>query len=263
MMVPFHRTLATLIPDGDRWTGEATADWMQGRSLFGGLQVAFALKAMRALVPAGLPLRVLQVTFLAPVPGGTVLVTSRVLRAGKNTHHVEGLLVAGLETLAVVIGIFGAPRQSAISLSPSQAVVAPGVGPAIRHIPGVTPDFLQHFTMRWLRGGLPYSGASDPAGIIEVTLHDEGTANELHVPAIADSIPPLALSMLRQPVAGSSMTWMLEFLQESYAGLPLHGWRLDAEVPAAANGYTSQTALLWTPDGRPAALSRQSMVVFG
>ena len=69
--------------------------------------------------------------------------------------------------------------------------------------------------------------------------------------------------MLKAPAPGASMTWMLEFLQDNFDGLPLEGWRLDAEVLAAAHGYTSQSAIVWTPDGRPAALSRQTMVVFG
>ncbi|MFX8766440.1 acyl-CoA thioesterase domain-containing protein, partial [Acinetobacter baumannii] len=43
-------------------------DWTQGRSLFGGLQVVLALRAMRTLVPAGVPLRTLQTAFIAPVP---------------------------------------------------------------------------------------------------------------------------------------------------------------------------------------------------
>ena len=44
-------------------------DWLQGRTLFGGLQAAVAFAAMRSLVPQA-PLRSLQATFLAPVPGG-------------------------------------------------------------------------------------------------------------------------------------------------------------------------------------------------
>ena len=42
-------------------------DWLQGRSVFGGLQAAIALCAMRTVVPASVPLRTLQMTFIAPV----------------------------------------------------------------------------------------------------------------------------------------------------------------------------------------------------
>ncbi|HVH33257.1 MAG TPA: hypothetical protein VM847_03985, partial [Tahibacter sp.] len=43
---------------------------------------------------------------------------------------------------------------------------------------------------------------------------------------------------------------------------PAEGWRVDAELVAARDGYTSQSTWIVAPDGRPIALSRQSMVVF-
>jgi hypothetical protein len=55
---------------------------------------------------------------------------------------------------------------------------------------------------------------------------------------------------------------MLELFADS-RGLPLNGWRIDAQLQAAEDGYTSQQVMLWGPGGEPVALSRQSMVVFG
>ena len=46
--------------------------WSQGRSAFGGISAAFAMTAMRKLVPNDLPLRSLSVSFIAPVPPGKV-----------------------------------------------------------------------------------------------------------------------------------------------------------------------------------------------
>lgn len=264
VLTPYRQILDTLQPIGEgRWRGATTPDWLQGRSLFGGLQVAFALRAMRSLVALELPLRSLQVTFLAPVPPGAVEVEAKVLRAGKNVIQAEGRIVSGAQTLALVLGIFGAARSSVISVVPPGPERISGSSETLAQIPGATPAFLEHFRMCWLRGRPPFTQTPERTAVIEVDLRDEGRASELHLPAIADSIPPVALSMLAAPTPGSSMTWMLELLQESYDGLPLAGWRFDVEVTAAAHGYTSQSALLWTPDGRPAALSRQNMVVFG
>jgi hypothetical protein len=81
--------------------------------------------------------------------------------------------------------------------------------------------------------------------------------------AIADLIPPIALSHLRKPSPGSSLTWMLEFIADDFAHLALENWRVDAELVFAGDGYTSQSAMIWGPGGIPVALSRQSMVVFG
>jgi hypothetical protein len=40
-------------------------------------------------------------------------------------------------------------------------------------------------------------------------------------------------------------------------------WRLDAELVAGRDGYTSQSVMVWGPEGRPIALSQKSMFVFG
>ncbi len=244
------------------WTAAIPEDWLQGRSVFGGLQAALALRAMRALVPAGVPLRTLQTTFVAPVPAGTVRIQAQVLRAGKSATQVEARLMEQGQTLCTVIGVFGAARPSAVRIVPVQPVVECDKPIDFPYIEGVTPSFTRHFAVRWLRGGMPFTGSTVPQNVVEIGMRDEGNASEEHVLGIADFIPPIGLSFLKKPVAGSSMTWMLEFIGDPVDGLPLQGWRMDGELVAAHDGYTSQTGMLWGPGGRAVALSRQSMVVF-
>lgn len=241
---------------------EATvgADWLQGRSVFGGLQAAVALAAMRTLVPA-LPLRTLQVTFIAPVEAGRVRATARVLREGKNTAHVEARLGNG-DVQALVAGVFGAARESIV-----QRALAPPPAPKMRHaltfVPGAMPAFLQQFEVALLDGAPPFAGARVTRSAYELALRDDGPVTESHVLAFADFVPPVALSWMPQPTPGSSLTWMLELLLTDCAAQPLAGWCTQSELSAAADGYTSQTTTLWAPDGSAVALSRQSMVVFG
>lgn len=243
---------------------QVSDDWLQGRSLFGGLQAALAVYAMRGLVEAELPLRTLQVTFMAPVPAGEVSAQARILRSGKNTRHLEAKLLQGNETLMTAIGVFGTGRQSTIRLAPEQPPVDNSGAEELPFMPGLSPAFMQHFTPRWLRGGLPFSGSELPETVIEVDFKDsDEQASELHAIALADFPPPVALSMLKEMSAGSSLTWMLEFLTDDFASLPLQGWRIDARMLAARDGYTNQSCRVWGPGGVPVALSRQSMVVFG
>jgi acyl-CoA thioesterase len=237
-------------------------DWLQGRTLFGGLQAVVGLAAMRSLAPAA-PLRSLQVTFLAPVPGGPVRARARILRSGKSATHVEARIVDGDNTLAFMIGVFGLPRPSAVTLRPQQPDVTPESPVELPWVPGVTPSFTQHFKARWIAGGRPWSGIERPDSVIELAMRDQGSATEFHVLAMADFIPPIALSYLKTPVAAASLTWMLELLSEDVSSLPLDGWRLDAMMTAAHSGYINQSLMLWGPGGVPVALGRQTMVVFG
>lgn len=260
----FSEVLQTLTRDVDGWTASIPEDWLIGRTTFGGLQAALAIQAMRGLLPdASLPLRTLQCTFLAPVAAGPVTLHAEILRTGKNAVHAQARLLAGEQVLAVVIGVFGAARESAVRLTPEQPPVDAPKPIEFRYIPGITPAFTQHFSARWLRGGLPFSGATLPQNIVEVGLNDRGPATESHVIALADFVPPVAMTFLKKPTPGGTLTWMMEFFSERYERLPLNKWRVDVDLVAAVDGYTSQSVMVWGPGGEPIALSRQSMVVFG
>jgi len=259
---PFSVLLSRIQASEGVSTLDVPEDWLQGRTLFGGLQVVIGLAAMRSLEPDA-PLRSLQVTFLAPVPGGIVSARARILRSGKSATHVEARIVNGDNTLALMVGVFGLPRASAVSLRPRQPDVTPEDPIELPFVAGVAPNFTQHFKARWIVGGRPWSGIERADSVIELAMRDEGNATESHVIAMADFLPPIALSYLKTPVAAASLTWMLELLPEDVSSLPLEGWRIDATMTAAHSGYINQSSTLWGPGGVPVALGRQTMVVFG
>jgi hypothetical protein len=162
----------------------------------------------------------------------------------------------------VVLGVFGTSRDSSIRILPTAPPAANGKPIEFRHMPGVTPNFTKFLPMRWLSGTPPYTNNPATRHVIEVNMQDRGPFGEAHLLAIADAPPPVALSMLKKPAAGSSMTWTMEFIAQDLSRQPLTGWRLDVEVVAARDGYTSQSVMVWTPSGELGAISRQSMVVF-
>ncbi|WP_313914229.1 thioesterase family protein [Tahibacter sp.] len=256
--------ISSAVRDGESLQVTVGDDWLQGRSVFGGLQAAIAVAAMRSQLPAGLPLRTLQMTFIAPVPAGPVRAVAQVLRSGKSAVHVQARLEdesGGL--LALVIGVFGTGRASRVVHAP---VLAAQVGEAaptpLPFLPGVTPNFMQHFAVTLRDGALPFADRPVTVNRFEVGVRDDGGTSEWHLLSIADFVPPVALSWMDGVSPGSSLTWMLELLVEDYASQPLAGWRVDAELVAARDGYTSQSTWIVAPDGTPVALSRQSMVVF-
>jgi hypothetical protein len=238
--------------------------WTQGRTVFGGLQAALGLRAMRSLVSHDVPLRVLQATFAAPLPPGEVHCGAHVLRTGRSASQVEARLgPAHDETTAVLLGVFGEHRESVVNRAPAQVPVDTENPTDFRFVPGVMPEFTQFFRARWLRGGTPFSGHPAPEAVIDLSMEDDAaTAGEAHVLAIADFPPPVALSMLDRPAQGGTSAWMIELL-DGVGELPLEGWRVDTKLVAGGGGYTSQSVMVWGPGGVPVALSRQSMVVFG
>ena len=265
----FTDLLASAEREPADWTLHVTEDWRQGRAVFGGLQTALCLMAMRDVVDAALPLRTLQTTFIAPPSGSRIRATARVLRTGKSASHVEARLLdvdgaSGDEsTLAIVIGVFGAARASVVNVTPVMPRVADVTPLPFRYVPGVTPTFTQHFDATWLAGRLPFTGSPNEPACVYLGMREEPESSEALIVALADFIPPLALSMLRTPAPGSSLTWMLELLSDTLTGFPVEGFRVDSEMLAGRDGYTSQSSMIWGPKGQPIALSRQAMVVFG
>jgi acyl-CoA thioesterase len=218
---------------------------------------------MRELVPVDMPLRTLQVTFIAPVPAGGVAIRTQRLRAGRSVIQVEASLCDGEQTLCRLLGVFGSARPSALDFQPEQPVITATTSKELRYVEGRMPAFAQHFRARWLRGDPPFSGGHQRDNVIQLSLRDDGQPDETHVLAFADFIPPIALSLFNVPTPGSSLTWMLELLRDRYDDLGMDDWRVDAQLIAARDGYTNQSVMLWGPHGEPVALSRQSMVVFG
>jgi acyl-coenzyme A thioesterase PaaI-like protein len=264
-MTTFSKLLASARPESGGLQLDVPADWMQGRSVFGGLQVAFALQAMRALVPS-VPLRTLQTTFVAPV-SGSMQAHARIVRQGKNVTHVEARIGDEASPQAIVIGAFGNARSSAVA----RTVVRPELTYDPARVVGVpfearsesAPHFAGHFSVRWLRGLPPFTGDTTFDHVLEVGIDDDGSASEAHLIAIADYPPPIGLSHLKTVAPGSTLTWMLQLLVDDLTDLPLSGIRIDAELVAARDGYTSQSVTVYAPDGTALALSQQSMLVFG
>ncbi len=262
MLNPLSQLLAAATR-GHTVRADITPDWQQGRSVFGGLQAVLAVAAMRKAMPEeglALPLRVLQATFVAPIAAGTVEAQGRLVRAGRHTAIVEAHLGEALSAT----GVFGAARTSVVAVTPSPVgAELPGEGAVLPAIPGVIPAFTQHFNARFVSGALPYSGRLETHQVIAIDMLDDGPVTESHVIALADFAPPIGLTALRPPQPGSTVTWMLELLRDRWDDLGLCGWRIEAQLVAARDGYTSQRLMLWAPDGTPAALGHQHMVVFG
>jgi acyl-CoA thioesterase len=69
--------------------------------------------------------------------------------------------------------------------------------------------------------------------------------------------------MMTQMAPLSSMDWTLQFLRHDFNFAPHAWWRIDSEVNAAADGYSSESGIIYDPNGAPAALTRQLVAVFG
>lgn len=264
-MTPYSDVLDSIEPVDDGWSTTVPDDWAQGRTVFGGMQVALMVRAMRAArgtAPLP-PLRSLQATFVGPLPTGRpVLMRAETLRTGRSATHVRCDLVHSGSLACTAVAIFGAARPSRVAVDIAKPV--PPVGPdAITDPSGLAPEFARHMQLRWAAGSPPYSGQDHASSLIYARLADPRCSAEDALIALADAPPTPSLSMLTTPAPASSVNWMLEFIGDPRL-LDRARWALiGTEVRAGADGYLSQTSVLWGPDGHAFTVSHQTVAIYG
>ncbi|MBX9694351.1 MAG: thioesterase family protein, partial [Cyanobacteria bacterium] len=104
--------LAAATTDETGMTATIPADWMQGRTAYGGLSAAMALTAAIQSEPDLPPLRSAQISFVGPL-AGTVKVTTQLLRRGRNAAFIQADVSgeAGLGLRATFVFMRDQPSQ--------------------------------------------------------------------------------------------------------------------------------------------------------
>ena len=251
-----------------RFDGEVTVteDWSQGRATYGGLVTAVGNEVMRKLVAPDRLLRSLQTTFIGPAGSTTWSVRAEVLRVGKAVTLARCDIIDGDQVAATLVGVYGGPRPSAVEVRP------PAMSPTQRSVddinevrfqPGLAPNFIQHFAVRWAEGAKPYSSSPRTPSKAFIRHRDTTPLTESHVVGLIDCIPTPAMSMFKQRAPASSLVWTLEFFEHTFDFSPESWWRIDTDIDAATGGYVNQTGWLYDPTGKAVAVTRQLVAVFG
>jgi len=247
----------TVVPDG----------WGQGRWVFGGLIGALLVRAADSLTPDDRRLRSLTVGFVGPVTAGSVTLRARVLRAGRGVTHVRAELLQGDSPepdqhalCAHALLTYGVSRPSSIRLPSLQAPAVPGPeGIAdMPAIPGIVPEFLSNFAVRWTVDSLPFTGSEAKVqGWIRPRF--PGSVDSAVLMAVIDAWPPPLLSAADRPVAVTSLVWQVALSDafEPTAEGDRPWWLYDAAPAFGGHGYSDVEARLWDGDGMLMACSRQ------
>ncbi len=244
--------------------------WGQGRATFGGLVGAILIRHMQAYLarelPEPPPLRSFALTFVGPAVPGPLALSAEILRSGKSVTQMQVTARQEGQVVSTMLASLGHARESSIRV-PGPA--APDWKPAeeyhaIPFMEGVSPDFLREFEMRPVAGQFPYSGSDKPdfEGYMSFRERPE-RQDAASLACLVDVWPPSVIPMLTKRVPSSSMTWIMEFLEDP-AELPwTDHWLYTVHTDSFADGYGQNRSVIWDGEGRPVAFSRQTIVVFG
>jgi acyl-CoA thioesterase len=240
--------------------------WKQGRTAYGGMSAALSLNAARSVLSEDRPLRSALIGFVGPA-AGAVDITAEALRSGKTAASVRTRLTgeSGIGTEAVFT--FAAPRSSVLSLAPTglpDGVTAPPAGADGMGFPGGAPQFTANFELYPAAGGTPpFSGDAAFPPLRLWTRHKD-PASRSGVEALlclADALPPAVTTAMGDFAPLSSMTWMVDMLDDDLG--TSDGWYLlESAADHAREGYSSQAMTIWNSDGRCVVKGRQMVTVF-
>lgn len=261
-MTDFTALMASMAAQGDAYSMTATDDWLQGRTLYGGLAAAFCVEAAARRFGELPPLRSAQFAFVGPATGAVTL-RPTLLRKGKSTVFAGVDLIgdAGLATRATLC--YGAPRASSVSfgsVAPPAAQEPDTLPEFLRPFPGL--NFVQHFDSRLADGSFPFSGDKEPTMTLWLRHRDgNAPASATALVALADAPPPAAMVRFRQYGPISTMTWAIDMLTDRLD--TTEGWWLvRSTAETIVDGYSSQAMTVWNAARQPVMVCRQNIAVF-
>ena len=259
-MTSYTDLIAALTTTETGFTAHVTDDWRQGRTTYGGLSAALCLEAATRAAPDAPPLRSGQFAFVGPAAGELAIETT-VLRRGKSTLFLGVDLVGeqGLATRAILA--FGAARESRLAHLDLPCPSAPGPDGAPDFVPGGGgPTFTQQFEFK-LAGGTPIGTPGAPDFLVWIRHRDPAARSLAALVALADALPPPAITLFPERAPISTMTWSLDVLAQP--SVDDGGWRLmKSRADTVLEGYSAQDMAVWDSAGTPLIVARQNVAVF-
>jgi acyl-CoA thioesterase len=261
MNIGYNQLMQSVVPFEDGWHVEIPENWMQGRTTYGGLSAALCLEAVNREHTRLPPLRSAQINFIGPA-GGQVKITTKVLRRGKSVAFINAEIIGekGLATQAVFC--FGEARQSKLNHDFTDKPTCSDVQDAEDFFKlGPGPVFTNNFECLLADGAVPISGSDKSDHHLWIKFREQVEINATSLLAIGDMPPPAVLPMFKEFAPISSMTWMVNFLQESPTTKD-GWWLMRTRAEDVNNGYSSQDMQVWNHDRELIMTGRQSVAIF-
>lgn len=250
------------LTDAGTWQLVADDSWLQGRTIFGGLVAANLVNAMASNVTPEHKLRAVTVTLAGPLPveGAQIEVTTD--RLGRSSTFMSAVITIDGSVATRASAVFAADRKSKLSVPGQAPTFDRGIEEAdqLPFIPGIVPNFIQHFDVRVAHGSFPYSGSPD-AVIGGYCRHATLTPGVAALVALLDAWPPALLSKAVEPIASSTMQWSAHIVNPDVA-VGTDWFEFGYRSVTAAAGYTISEGTM-AKDGEVVAWTEQLGAVYG
>lgn len=263
-MSSLRAAVEMLTPHENGFAVDASEDWSQGRTLYGGMTAALAFEAIKRTHADLGPLRSAQITFIGPASGRLHFSTT-LLRRGRSSAIIAAECANADGPAARATFVFGAARASKVAhdFLPMPSVPSASEVGAFRKEGGQTrPGFWNNFETRLAAGHRLFDPAAPrPEFSTWTRFLDTGGADPTTaLLAIADCLPPAAMVHFPEPAPISTMTWTIDIARVPQS---LEGWHLLwSSSEHARDGYSLQNMAMWSEAGELLAVGRQAVAIF-
>lgn len=260
-MASYCEVIDSFAWEGGVFAGVVADNWLQGRTLYGGMTAALCLEGALAAFPDAPALRTAQISFLGP-PEGALKITPCALRQGKSVTFVNVDLAGEKGLAARAVFAFGAARQSMFAAHFAPAPFVPGPDKAAMFFPlDEGPLFARNFEVRLAKGALPLTGSTEHDHFLWVRHRERKATSLAALLALADLPPPAVFPMFPKFAPISTMSWSFNLLTD-HPVTDDGWWLLESRAENAAGGYSSQDMFVWSGRGEPVLAGRQSVAIF-
>jgi acyl-CoA thioesterase len=237
------------------------ADWMQGRTLYGGASALVAYTMAVRAFPELPTLRAGQVAFVAPV-GEEIELTAEIIRQGRNVTQVRSEIRCEGRIALSAFWLFGEGREAnalASAAPPEDWPGTPEESAAVTH--QFAPSFVaKNFELRHGQSKGIDRGATVRRWARLTEAHDLDPVSRLVL--MGDVMPPGAMRAMQRQGPISSINWSFNVLDPESRSRD--GWYLAENASQHADaGYSSERLRLWDADGKQVLDGIQCVAVFG
>lgn len=258
-------SIANLLEPVTGTDGPATlshaADWMQGRTLYGGASALVAFTHVLRKFSDLPPLRSAQIGFVAPV-GEEIELRAQIVRQGRNVTQLRSEIHTDAGLALNAFWLFGTEREPNAVRESSPAENWPGSAdenePAMA---GKGPSFVHNnFELRYGQPKNEDLGATVRRWARLTDDHDLDPISQLVL--MGDVMPPGAMRIMERPGPISSINWSFNVLEPQPQ--THDGWFLAENASQHADrGYSSERLRMWNSEGRQVLDGLQCVAIFG
>ena len=236
-------------------------EWMQGRTMYGGMSALIAYTAAMRAFPDLPPLRAAQIGFVAPI-GDTFALTATIVRQGRNVSQIRSEIVADGEVALTAYWLFGASRAPNAVHPAAPPENWPG-GPLDQEVLALdkAPAFIRNNYE--IRRAQTLSGPGEPIVRRWARVTDAGALDAMsQLILLGDTLPPGAMRVMQRRGPISSINWSFNLLGS--APHTMDGWWLTENASDHADdGYSSERLRLWNSEGQQVLAGMQLVAIFG